>query len=67
MTRVSVIFKSGDWTATENKYVFPDEITSELNTHDDEDFININGIICRAGDVRMVLVDEVEKGDVENG
>ena len=66
MTRVSVIFKSGEWTAVESKYVFPDEITESLNGNEDC-FVNICGIICKPIDVAMVMLDELDKGGSDNG
>lgn len=60
MTKVSVIFKNGDWTTVEAKYVFSDEITEALN-HDEDMFVNICGVICKPKDVAMVQIDE-EKG-----
>lgn len=65
MTRVSVIFKNGDWSTVEAKYVFADEITEALN-QDEEMFVNVCGIICKPKDVAMVQLDEDAKGGNED-
>ena len=60
MCRVTVFFNNGESEVSVVAFESPSSTVRELNDHKPEDFIELGSIICKAGDVSRVVIEDVE-------
>ena len=60
MCKVTVVFKNGETEVSVIAFESPSCTCKELNEHKPEDFIELGSIVCKAGDVSRVVIEDVE-------
>lgn len=60
MCRVTVVFINGDCETSVVGFETAGGACGALNEHKPEDFVEIGSIVCKAGDVSRVIVEDLD-------
>ena len=60
MCKVTVVFANGECETSVVSFESSSGVLRALNEHKPEDFVEVGSIVCKAGDVSRVVIEDVE-------